>query len=129
MKNSPHDPGTAGPRQRRSGVKACTYTVLPFLVTVALLTGCAAVASTTDSTATGSSADTAAGVAIDDSTTAAEVLAANQETHDDAADYEWDAADVVQIALDGDNATVDSSSGSDAVTISGSTVTITAAGT
>ena len=135
MKNSVPTPSapnpvSPGPR-RRFGVKACTYTVLPFLVTAALLTGCTAVASTADSTgsSTSSSADSTAAVAIDDSTTAAEVLAANQETHDDAADYEWDDADVVQIALDGDSASVDSASGSDAVTISGSTVTITAAGT
>ncbi|WP_104164844.1 carbohydrate-binding domain-containing protein [Cryobacterium sp. N22] len=108
MKNSPQTPAAR---------------VLPFLVTAALLTGCTAVASTTDSTDT-TSAGTAA-VAIDESTTAAEVLAANQETHDDADDYEWDAAVVVQIALDGESASADNG----AVTIAGSTVTITAAGT
>jgi len=130
MKNSPPTLSAPG-RPRRFGVKACTYRVLPFLVTTALLTGCTAVASTagTTDTTTSSSADGAATVAIDDSTTAAEVLAANQETHDAAADDEWDDADVVQIALDGDSASVQSGSGSDAVTISGSTVTITAAGT
>ena len=123
MKNSPQTPAASTRATRRPGVKACTYRVLPFLVTAALLTGCTAVASSADSTGT-TSASTAA-VAVDDSTTAAEALAANQETHDDADDYEWDDADVVPVSLDGDSASADS----DAVTISGSTVTITAAGT
>ncbi|MBX0301548.1 carbohydrate-binding domain-containing protein [Cryobacterium sp. 1639] len=124
---------SGGPRRR--GVTACTYRVLPFLVTAALLTGCTAVAADSTGTgATGSSASTGtAAVAIDESTTAAEVLAANQQTHDDAADAEWDDADVVSIELAGDTASVagsaDSGSDSDAVTVSGSTVTITAAGT
>lgn len=105
--------------------------MLPFLVTAALLTGCTAVAADPSGTGSTDSTDSTgtAVVAIDESTTAAEVLAANQETHADAADTEWDDADVVAIELTGDTASVTGSADSDAVTISGSTVTITAAGT
>ncbi|POH61387.1 hypothetical protein C3B59_12085 [Cryobacterium zongtaii] len=112
MKKSPQTPS---PRT--------AYRVLPFFVTAALLTGCTAVTATTDSTGT-TSAGTAA-VAIDESTTATEVLAANQATHADADDDEWDAADVVQITLAGDSASAEGG----AVTVAGSTVTITEAGT
>ncbi|ASD21856.1 hypothetical protein B7495_06900 [Cryobacterium sp. LW097] len=112
MKKSPQTPS---PRT--------AHRVLPFLVTAALLTGCTAVTATTDSTGT-TSAGTAA-VAIDESTTAAEVLATNQATHADADDDEWDAADVVQITLAGDSVSAEGG----AVTVAGSTVTITAAGT
>ena len=113
----------------RLDVRACTYRVLPFLVTAALLTGCTAVAAGPGGTATTGSTSTAA-VAVDESTTAAEVLAANQETHDDADDDEWDDADVVPVSLNGDSGSVDNTAAdSDAVSIAGSTVTITAAGT
>ena len=84
MKKSPAAPSVPG--NRRFGVQACTYRVLPFLVTAALLTGCTAVAGTAESTGSTSASATAA-VAVDTSTTAAEVLAANQQTHDGAADY------------------------------------------
>jgi hypothetical protein len=136
--STPSTPSTPAGGARRFGVRACTYRVLPFLVTTALLTGCAAVSSAAvSSTADGSSATTSpsasTAVAVDQSTSAAEVLAANQDTHADADDAEWDAAEVVAISLTGAGAAVGgaagSDSGRDAVTISGSTVTITAAGT
>ncbi|MCU1407052.1 MAG: hypothetical protein JWQ43_3355 [Glaciihabitans sp.] len=88
-----------------------------------LLTGCSAVAGT-DST--NSSADgSGSAVAADATVSAADVLAANQATHDDADDYVWDDADVIAVTLDGDTA----SSTSDAVSVDGSVLTITAAGT
>jgi len=49
----------------------------------------------------------------------------NGETHDDAADYTWDAAEEITVQLNGDSITA----GSPDVVINGSTVTITAAGT
>src|SRR5688572_4676866 len=52
-------------------------------------------------------------------------MAANAPDHDDPADHQWNAADVVPITLTGAGAT----SGSSAVTIAGSRVTITAPGT
>jgi hypothetical protein len=56
---------------------------------------------------------------------AAAALAANVADHDDAADYVWNEADVRAITLTGSGAT----SSAAGVTISGSTVTITQAGT
>lgn len=58
-------------------------------------------------------------------TTVATVTTDNAPDHDDPADYTWDAADEVDLELTGTSAT----SNSDAVTIDGGTVTITAAGT
>ena len=49
----------------------------------------------------------------------------NGETHDDAADYTWDAAEEITVQLNGDSITA----GSPDVVIDGSTATITAAGT
>ncbi|MBN1967254.1 MAG: carbohydrate-binding domain-containing protein [Anaerolineae bacterium] len=49
----------------------------------------------------------------------------NSETHDDAGDYVWDEAAVVEIALNGDSISVDGTG----ATVTGSVVTITAAGT
>lgn len=58
-------------------------------------------------------------------TTTADATAENQESHFDADDLDDIASDVVEIALNGTSATTES----DDVTIEGSTVTITAAGT
>lgn len=49
----------------------------------------------------------------------------NGETHDDAADYTWDAAEEITVQFNGDSITA----GSPNVVIDGSTATITAAGT
>lgn len=51
--------------------------------------------------------------------------AGDGSTHDDPADYKWDESSVVEISLRGDTAT----SGSNAVKVDGSTVTVTRAGT
>jgi len=56
---------------------------------------------------------------------AAAALAANQADHDDAADHTWNEADVAAITLTGTGATETSPN----VTVSGSTVTVGAAGT
>ena len=49
----------------------------------------------------------------------------NGETHDDVADYTWDAAEEITVQFNGDSITA----GSPNVVIDGSTATITAAGT
>lgn len=54
----------------------------------------------------------------------AQVLADNLPSHEVAADYTWDAGSVVPIILDGTTAT-----GGEGVSVSGSTVTISSAGT
>ena len=82
---------------------------------------------------TTASADTAGttSTAAADSVTAtqpantAAVLTENKDTHDDAGDYTWDSAAVIPIELMGDTINVDSKN----VTVDGSMVTITAAGT
>lgn len=56
---------------------------------------------------------------------AAAAIAANAADHDDPADHTWDPADVVPITLSGSTAT----SAGPGVSISGGTVTVTAAGT
>ena len=92
------------------------------------LAGCAAgtqsAAPATTPEAT-SEAEPAVDTALDGFSTAADVLAGNQEAHDDPADAEWSQADAATIDLDGSTA----SSASADVDIAGSTVTISAAGT
>jgi hypothetical protein len=82
--------------------------------------GTAATAATTTSTSAASSSTTA----VTAGTSAAQTLAANAEVVD-ASTAAYDESAVVAITLTGTGATTDSS----AVTVSGSTVTITAAGT
>ncbi|MFZ5916036.1 MAG: carbohydrate-binding domain-containing protein [Chloroflexota bacterium] len=55
----------------------------------------------------------------------AEAAAENSQDHDDASDYVWDSAQVVNIALNGSTIAADGAG----VTVDGSTATITAAGT
>jgi hypothetical protein len=55
----------------------------------------------------------------------ADAASANDDDHDDPADYVWDEADVVPIALNGDSISADS----DGVSVEGCRATITAAGT
>jgi hypothetical protein len=55
----------------------------------------------------------------------ADAASANDDDHDDPADYVWEEADVVPIALNGDSIRADS----DGVAVEGSRATITAAGT
>ncbi|MEJ2149087.1 MAG: carbohydrate-binding domain-containing protein, partial [Chloroflexota bacterium] len=54
-----------------------------------------------------------------------EAAAANDADHDDPADYVWEEADVIPIALNGDSISADS----DGVAVEGSRATISAAGT
>jgi hypothetical protein len=90
------------------------------LLSIGLLAGCSIA-----TTATGSDTTTSAAAAVEvDATQSAEqVLAANDAVTDSSGDVDESAA--VDIALDGDTAT----SSGDGVTVDGSTVTITAAGT
>jgi hypothetical protein len=55
----------------------------------------------------------------------ADAAAANSDDHEDAEDYVWDDADVIEIGLNGDSISADG----DGVTVEGSRVTISAAGT
>lgn len=61
----------------------------------------------------------------DSTETVAAEIPVNGETHDDAADYTWDAAEEITVQLNEDSITA----GSPDVVIDGSTATITAAGT
>lgn len=61
----------------------------------------------------------------DSTETVAAEIPVNGETHDDVADYTWDAAEEITVQLNGDSITA----GSPDVVIDGSTATITAAGT
>jgi len=92
--------------------------------------------SSPDSTEESATVTETAGVAVEstlastdtltDSTeTVAAEIPVNGETHDDAADYTWDAAEEITVQLNGDSITA----GSPDVVIDGSTATITAAGT
>lgn len=63
--------------------------------------------------------------ATDSTGVGAETLAANSERHDQADDLDWNADDAVEIVLGGDSATASG----EGVSVDGSTVTISAAGT
>ena len=63
-------------------------------------------------------------VAITD-TTLLNAVAANSSTHEESSDYEWDEAAVTEINLNGDSI----STASAAITVNGTTATITGAGT
>ncbi|GAA3448104.1 carbohydrate-binding domain-containing protein [Planomonospora venezuelensis] len=97
---------------------------------VTLLAGCTTgtestgtQSTTTQSTGTGS-ATTATAVAVSAVQSAAEVLAANEADHAEADAAAYEPSEVVDIALGGDSAEATG----DGVTVDGSTVTITAAG-
>lgn len=92
---------------------------------VTLVAGCGSDDAATADTSSGTTAAAAALPAVSAGVTAEEVMAENQESHDDAADHEWDAADEIAVTLGGDSATSDS----DAVSVSDGVLTITAAGT
>ena len=87
-------------------------------------------AATTDATdeATGDADGTVTEVAAqatDSTGVGAETLAANSERHDQADDLDWNADDAAEIMLGGDSATASG----EGVSVDGSTVTISAAGT
>lgn len=69
--------------------------------------------------------DTAASSSAVGTTTVATAAAENSADHDDADDYIWDEASVIQITLSGDTI----SAAGDGVKVDGSTATITTAGT
>lgn len=110
-------------------------TSLAAMAVVATLVGCSATSeaqtetsettATSSSTATSSETTTNSTDATSSSDAVNELMAANQESHYSAEDAEYDASSAVAIELTGDSA----SSSGDGVSIDGSTVTITAAGT
>lgn len=109
-------------------------TSLAALAVVATLAGCSATSvagsETSETVATSSStapSETTTNTTDTTSTSDAvnELMAANQESHYSAQDAEYDASQAVAIELTGTSAT----SSGDGVSIDGSTVTITAAGT
>ncbi|WP_330348901.1 carbohydrate-binding domain-containing protein [Streptomyces sp. NBC_00582] len=101
-------------RRRFAAALACAA------LAAAALTGCSFDA--TEETA-GGSESASAGTAVEGAQSAATVLAADKEAHD--ADLTEDASDAVDIALDGDSASVRG----DGAEASGATVTITSGGT
>lgn len=107
-------------RRRRSPIVVLTGGILAVSIALA---GCSAVATTT----TTATQDSTSVVQVDATQAADAVLAANQEVHDTSDATEYEEADVIDITLTGTGATVDGES--DAVTVDGSTITITAAGT
>ena len=102
--------------------------VLPVVLSLTLLTGACSAAETAGSaastTATSDAATSAATTTAATTSTAAQTLAENAVAVA-TSDAGYDESSVVDITLTGTGATTDSS----AVTVSGSTVTITAAGT
>lgn len=100
------------------------------IVAVALtLAGCVDTDSTESASGASAAVETPDDSAIDVTTTAsadAEVAPTeNRESHFDSDDLEYDESEVVDVILDGESATADSED----VSVDGSTVTITAAGT
>ena len=110
---------TTSSATRSTARRLPTFVVaFPIVISLGLLAGCAATTSTSGTTASGASS-----VSADANLTAAEVLAANQGVTVTSGDY--DEADAANITLVQSTSLTDS----DDVTISGSTITITAAGT
>lgn len=93
--------------------------ILAPVLTLALLAGCASEGTNSTSSSSSSSTQTRT------STNTSAATSENAADHDEDADYVWDVADEVAITLTGGSATTDS----DAVTVDGAVVTITAAGT
>jgi len=107
--------------------------ILTIALTLLLaMSACNGTGNTTQSATTAETAGAAVESTLassDSLTESAETLTAeipvNGETHDDAADYTWDAAEEITVQFNGDSITA----GSPNVVIDGSTATITAAGT
>jgi hypothetical protein len=123
---------TAPPAQARRRARFAAAIALPVAAAI-VLAGCATAAEpavvVSDDTSTQATESSSAAGALNGSSdahqSAADVLAANQETHDDADDAEYNTAGAIEITLEGDGASADG----EAVSVDGSTVTITAAGT
>jgi len=107
--------------------------ILTIALTLLLaMSACNGTGNTTQSATTAETAGAAVESTLassDSLTESAETVTAeipvNGETHDDAADYTWDAAEEITVQFNGDSITA----GSPNVVIDGSTATITAAGT
>lgn len=102
-----------------------TTAVLTATLTAAALVGCTADAGTSTTTSDAASATASTAVA---GLTPEEAMAANADPHSSGADDEdlsWDESQEVVLSLDGDTAQAEG----DGVTVDGSTVTITQAGT
>jgi hypothetical protein len=102
-----------------------TRAALTAAAVAAVLAACTAEAATTSATGTTLSAAAAEEASASAGSTVTDALAANLTTHDAESDYTYDESEVVEVALTGDSAETDS----DAVSVDGGTVTITAAGT
>ena len=100
-----------------------TRTAVTGALLAALLAGCTADVAATAAGGGGTSTVSAEEVAAVTGMTVADALAQNLTPEE--VDTTYDESDVVDIALSGDSATADS----DAVTVDGGTVTITASGT
>ncbi|GAB7052973.1 carbohydrate-binding domain-containing protein [Catenuloplanes indicus] len=109
----------SAPDKRRPAAAALAIGTAAALGLLATVAQPAAHAAVVPATAAAGAAVLAAGPA------AAAALAANQPHHDSAADHTWTEADVAAVSLTGSGATTTSPN----VTVSGQTITVTAAGT
>lgn len=109
---TPADQGRARGRGHHLVLPAAALTL------AVLLAGCADASPAATAATTTTSTTSSGGPGATD-------VATTGEDHDDPADHEWDAADEVTVALDGTDADIDG----DGVSVSGSRLTFTAAGT
>ena len=96
------------------------WAALPALALLTLVPACSSATTTTSA----ASSETVIAT-TEDTTATATVSTDNAVDHDEPADHEWDPTDEVVVSLEGDTADVTG----DGVTVDGSTVTVTAAGT
>lgn len=118
-------PGSASSGRRTTGRAAALKTSVAALALALSLAGCSAAASTTTTSSSNTAPSAAAAGSTQDSGAAASADAITEDTHYDADDLTWGAADEVPVTL----ADAASSAEGDGVTVDGDTVTITAAGT
>jgi hypothetical protein len=118
-------PNSASSSRRTTGRAAALKTSVAALAFALSLAGCSAAASTTPASSSNTAPSAAAAGTSQGSGTAASADAITEDTHFDADDLTWDAADEVSVTL----ADAASSAEGDGVTVDGDTVTITAAGT
>ncbi|WP_336716568.1 carbohydrate-binding domain-containing protein [Arthrobacter sp. USHLN218] len=118
-------PGSASSGRRTTGRAAALKTSVAALALALSLAGCSAAASTTTTSSSNTAPSAAAAGTTQDSGTTASADAITEDTHYDADDLTWDAADEVPVTL----ADAASSADGDGVTVDGDTVTISAAGT
>ena len=101
------------------------FAVILVLVMAACSTAASSITNETNDEATTETGETVATQAVESNSTVDVVITNNQEVHGDADDYTWDETKEVAITLDGDSISGEGVG----LSIDGSTLTITAAGT